>query len=52
MFPTKSKPPIHLSKGQQKLWDLYIQARGRVVVWTKNGKTRLIDPKEIEIFQE
>lgn len=41
-----------LTRYQKRFYDLYLENYGSVILWTKNGKTRILDPNEIEIIRK
>lgn len=46
----KTKEEFILSKRQHELANLYKIAYGKIILWRKNGKTRVLNPVEIIIF--
>jgi len=40
-----------LSDNQKTLFNLYMEARGKAVIWQKHGTNRVLDPKEIHVFE-
>lgn len=47
----KTEVEIELSNHQDQLAKLYKQATGKIIIWVKNGKPRLLNPDEVIIIE-
>lgn len=45
------KQQIKLSRRQEELADLYMEAKGKVVFWTKENRTMVLNPDEVVVVE-